>query len=110
MAQEYDCTVISPYQIDASGEARFAKGILDAADAAFTLDTHDKEGDCITFNCTKNEIFKRSKLYFYDGLGNSKDRTRKCFDSQRGRSRRRKVRRIYTRPLIKIFLDTPVDL
>ena len=53
MAQEYDCTVISPYQIDASGEARFAKGILDAADAAFTLDTHDKEGDCITFNCTK---------------------------------------------------------
>ena len=34
MAQEYDCTVmISPYQTDASGEARFAKGILDAADA-----------------------------------------------------------------------------
>ena len=44
---------ISPYQIDASGEARFAKGILDAADAAFTLDTHDKEDDCITFNCVK---------------------------------------------------------
>ena len=36
MAQEYDCTVFSPYQIDATGEARFAKGILDAADAAFT--------------------------------------------------------------------------
>ena len=36
MAQEYDCTVFSPYQTDASGEARFAKGILDAADAAYT--------------------------------------------------------------------------
>lgn len=53
MAQEYECPVISPYQIDASGEARFAKGILDAADAAFTLDTHEKEDECISFNCVK---------------------------------------------------------
>jgi len=54
MAQEYDCTVVSPYQIDATGEARFAKGILDAADAAFTLETYDQgEEDPITFNCTK---------------------------------------------------------
>ena len=53
MAQEYDCPIISPYQIDASGEARFAKGILDAADAAFTLDTWEKEDECITFNCVK---------------------------------------------------------
>jgi len=53
MAQEYDCTVVSPYQIDATGEARFAKGILDAADAAYTLETWDQEGECITFNCTK---------------------------------------------------------
>ena len=53
IAQEYEDTFISPYQIDASGEARFAKGILDAADAAFTLDTHNKEDNIITFNCTK---------------------------------------------------------
>jgi len=52
-AQEYEVPFISPYQIDASGEARFAKGILDAADAAFTLDTHNKEDNIITFNCTK---------------------------------------------------------
>ena len=52
-AQEYEVPVISPYQIDASGEARFAKGILDAADAAFTLDGHTKEDNAITFNCTK---------------------------------------------------------
>ena len=53
MAQEYECTVISPYQTDASGEARFAKGILDAADAAYALETYDHEDACITFNCMK---------------------------------------------------------
>ena len=52
-AQEYEVPFVSPYQIDASGEARFANGILDAADAAFTLDTHNKEDNIITFNCTK---------------------------------------------------------
>ena len=34
MAQQYETMVFSPYQTDATGEARFAKGILDAADAA----------------------------------------------------------------------------
>ena len=53
MAQEYDCTVFSPYQTDATGEARFAKGILDAADAAYALETYDQEDACITFNCVK---------------------------------------------------------
>lgn len=53
MAQEYDCTVFSPYQTDATGEARFAKGILDAADAAYTLETWDHEDNCITLNCVK---------------------------------------------------------
>ena len=37
MAQEYEVPIFSPYQTDASGEARFAKGILDAADAALLL-------------------------------------------------------------------------
>ena len=53
MAQEYECTVVSPYQTDASGEARFAKGILDAADAAYALETYDQEDACMTFNCVK---------------------------------------------------------
>ncbi len=53
MAQEYDCTVVSPYQTDTTGEARFAKGILDAADAAYALETWDHEDACITFNCVK---------------------------------------------------------
>ena len=53
MAQEYNVPVVSPYQIDASGEARFAKGILDAADAAFTMNTWSHEDSCITFECVK---------------------------------------------------------
>ena len=53
MAQEYNCTVLTPYQTDASGEARFAKGILDACDAAYTLETWDHEDACMTFKCVK---------------------------------------------------------
>jgi len=53
MAQEYECTVFSPYQTDATGEARFAKGILDSADAAYALETWDQEDNCMTFNCVK---------------------------------------------------------
>jgi hypothetical protein len=53
MAQEYEVPIFSPYQTDASGEARFAKGILDAADAAYSLETWNNEDNCITFNCVK---------------------------------------------------------
>lgn len=53
MAQEYKIPIISPYQIDASGQARFAKGILDAADVAFTLNPWAHEDECVTFNCVK---------------------------------------------------------
>ena len=37
LSRKYDLTMISPYQIDATGEARFAKGILDAADRSFNF-------------------------------------------------------------------------
>ena len=52
-AQEYETLVFAPYQTDASGEARFAKGILDAADAAYSLETWEQQDNCMTFNCTK---------------------------------------------------------
>ena len=52
-AQEYETLVFAPYQTDASGEARFAKGILDAADAAYSLETWDQQDNCMTFNCVK---------------------------------------------------------
>ena len=35
------------------GEARFAKGILDAADIALTMEAHDKETNAISFDTTK---------------------------------------------------------
>lgn len=58
IAQEYEIPVFSPYQTDSTGEARFAKGILDAADAAFTIETWSPEDECITFNCTKMRAAK----------------------------------------------------
>lgn len=54
MAQEYKIPVFSAYQTDSTGEARFSKGILDAADAAFALDPHTHDDECITFKCVKN--------------------------------------------------------
>lgn len=53
IARKYDVVMVSPYQIDASGEARFAKGILDAADIALTMEAHDKELGALTFNTSK---------------------------------------------------------
>ena len=53
MAQKYETPVFSPYQTDASGEARFAKGILDAADAAYAMEPWEQEDACMTFKCVK---------------------------------------------------------
>ena len=105
MAQEYDCTVISPYQTDASGEARFAKGILDAADAAYALETYEQEDACITFNCVKmRNSAQRSFTSSYE-LGNSKDWTRKFLVSTRKRGLLYEDRRRYRRRCLKIVLD-----
>jgi hypothetical protein len=52
LAQE-GVPVLSPYQTDATGEARMAKGILDSCDAAFTMDAHTKKDSVVTLNCTK---------------------------------------------------------
>lgn len=53
LARKYDIVMVSPYQIDATGEARFAKGILDAADIALVMEAHDKESAALTFQTTK---------------------------------------------------------
>ena len=53
LARKYEVVMVSPYQIDASGEARFAKGILDAADIALVMEAHDKESNAISFETTK---------------------------------------------------------
>ena len=53
LARKHDIVVFSPYQIDATGEARFAKGILDASDIALMMTAHDKEKQAVTFETTK---------------------------------------------------------
>lgn len=53
LARKYEVVMVSPYQIDANGEARFAKGILDAADIALVMEAHDKETNAISFDTTK---------------------------------------------------------
>jgi len=53
LARKYEVVIVSPYQIDASGEARFAKGILDAADIALVMEAHDKSTSAISFETTK---------------------------------------------------------
>lgn len=52
-AQEYNVLMVSPYQIDEQGTTRFSKGILDAADAAFIIETHAKEDGVMGFKCEK---------------------------------------------------------
>ena len=53
LARKWDIVMVSPYQIDDAGVARFAKGILDAADAALLMEAHDKDLQAITFESTK---------------------------------------------------------
>lgn len=40
-ARKHEIIMVTPYQIDKSGEARFSKGILDKADVAMTLKKHE---------------------------------------------------------------------
>ncbi|HEY9701869.1 MAG TPA: DnaB-like helicase C-terminal domain-containing protein [Allocoleopsis sp.] len=53
LARKHKVVMVSPYQIDAQGEARFAKGILDAADIALLMQPHEKEKGAISFKTTK---------------------------------------------------------
>lgn len=66
LARKHDVVIVSPYQIDASGEARFAKGILDAADIALIMEAHDKEHNAITFETTK--IRGAKEMIFTSGM------------------------------------------
>lgn len=49
-ARKHDIVLVTPYQTDSGGEARFAKGLLDAADVATKLVAKD---DYINFTSTK---------------------------------------------------------
>lgn len=45
ISRRRDLTMLSPYQIDATGEARFAKGILDSADRGFNFFPPPEDGE-----------------------------------------------------------------
>ena len=62
LARKYEVVIVSPYQIDATGEARFAKGILDAADIALVMEAHDKDTNAMTFETTKIRGGKEMKF------------------------------------------------
>lgn len=49
-ARKYNIVMVTPYQTDASGEARFAKGILDKADVSMNLTANE---NYIHFESTK---------------------------------------------------------
>jgi replicative DNA helicase len=54
LARKHEVVMVTPYQIDVTGEARMSKGLLDATDIAMILKPHGKEsGGAITFNTTK---------------------------------------------------------
>lgn len=54
LSRKHEIVMISPYQIDNTGEARFGKGILDAADIAMTMKVHGGESEStLEFNLTK---------------------------------------------------------
>lgn len=57
-ARKYEVVMVTPYQTDKEGETRFAKGILDSPDWAFTTKPHKKDEtqkeDAIEFKCVKS--------------------------------------------------------
>lgn len=63
LARKYEILMISPYQIDAGGEARFSKGILDAADIALVMEAGENS---MTFDTTK--IRGSAEMKFTSGI------------------------------------------
>lgn len=66
LARKYDIVMVSPYQIDANGETRFAKGILDAADIALLMEANSKEDAAMSFETTK--IRGAKEMRFTSGM------------------------------------------
>ena len=70
ISRKYDLTMLSPYQIDATGEARFSKGILDSADRSFNFfpaeQGEDREqSNKITIHTTKMRNGKHMSFDVY---------------------------------------------
>ena len=57
-ARKYDVVMVSPYQIDASGEARFSKGLLDAPDIAMILNVEKDHIKLISSKARSTSAFE----------------------------------------------------
>lgn len=53
LARKHEVVIVSPYQIDDSGNTRFAKGILDSCDIALIMDANSKSDSALSFHTTK---------------------------------------------------------
>lgn len=64
LSRKYDTMMITPYQIDATGEARFAKGVLDSADRSFRFTPADlgDNPDVLPFEISKIRNGKAMKF------------------------------------------------
>jgi|688.fasta_scaffold27479_8 replicative DNA helicase len=64
LSRKYKVMMVSPYQIDATGEARFAKGVLDSADRSFRFTPADLNEDpsVLPFEITKIRNGKSMKF------------------------------------------------
>lgn len=68
LARKHEMSIITPYQIDKAGEARFAKGLLDAADMAFILSTDDHSIDFKTTKIRSGSHFTTKSMMNWDCL------------------------------------------
>ena len=64
LSRKHKVMMVSPYQIDATGEARFAKGVLDSADRSFRFTPADLNEDpsILPFEITKIRNGKAMKF------------------------------------------------
>lgn len=72
LARKYDVALISPYQIDDEGRARFAKALLDPPDVAILLHGHQKKDRALSLEVVKsrsaNDEFKSTVGMEWDAL------------------------------------------
>ena len=54
LAAKYEVALISPYQIDEEGRARFAKALLDPPDVAILLQGHPKKDRALGLKVVKS--------------------------------------------------------
>lgn len=72
LARKYDIALISPYQIDDEGRARFAKALLDPPDVAILLHGHPKKDRALSLEVVKsrssNDEFRSTVGMEWDSL------------------------------------------